>query len=271
MPPTVDETAALSLPTAPFNRRVEVLVAVIDAPDEAGLAVQLLEDRGWGIRPWEGSDPGSLGTGRRGLLVEVRLYGARFGAVQAAVAEIEDLARRRQVGIWVVDAALVEHGLDHDYRTVFHACPRDAGASRRLVSFRALIESVTTLRIVKQPGRPDTQAVADQLEHGALTGRPYDPARLQLRVPTGMEGRDAAPSSPDTNVPKWRIVLPLMSGLVLALSCGFSLAEFNGVYLTPPLILALTLPWPVGRALLGSRERRPVRTQLTWGAWLSRQ
>ncbi|MGW6057541.1 hypothetical protein [Streptomyces sp. NPDC055189] len=245
---------------------MEVLVAIIDAPDETGLAAQLLEGRGWTVRPWEAPNPESIGTGRRGLLVEVRLYGARFGAVQAAVGEIENLARRHQAGMWVVDAALIEHDLEHDYRTVFHARERDTDAPTRLFSLRAVLKSMTALRIVKQPGRPDVQAVADRLQHGALTGRPYDPERLRLHIPTGMEGRDTDASPPDQNPSKWRIVLPFMSGMILALACGYALTAFDGLRLLLPLLMAMALTWPVGRAILGTRVHRPVRVQLAWGA-----
>jgi hypothetical protein len=91
-----------SLPTEPFNRRVEVLLAVVDTPEETGLATQLLEQRGWAVRPWVGSDPAAIGAGRCGLLVEVRLFGARLGAVGAAVSEIEASHNgiRRACGWW---------------------------------------------------------------------------------------------------------------------------------------------------------------------------
>ncbi|WP_324799572.1 hypothetical protein SJX93_30810 [Streptomyces cyaneofuscatus] len=70
----------------------------MDRQDEKELAAQLLENRGWSVRPWHpeaehGSPEGRrgaaapLGPGRTGLFVEVRLHGARFGAVQTAVME----------------------------------------------------------------------------------------------------------------------------------------------------------------------------------------
>ncbi|MGW3419508.1 hypothetical protein [Streptomyces phaeochromogenes] len=256
-----------SLPTEPFNRRIEVLLAVVDTPEETGLATQLLEQRGWAVRPWFGSNPDAIGAGRCGLLVEVRLYGARFGAVRAAVSEIEALAQRHQAGMWVVDAVLVEHELTRDHRTVYQTREReDGGAARRSLSPRALRTALTTLRLVMRPGPPNVDLVAELLEQGALTGRPYDPQRHQLRVPAGMEGRDLNASQPATTTPTWVILLPLLSGLLLALTAGVGLATFDGFYLLLPAAMAPLLVWPVGRSLIGTGEQRPLRLQLAWGA-----
>ncbi|MFI9765820.1 hypothetical protein ACIHJG_02995 [Streptomyces sp. NPDC052415] len=196
-----------SLQTEPFNRRIEVLLAVVDTPEETALATALLEARGWAVRQWEGSDPSMIGTGRRGLLVEVRLYGARLGAVQAAVSEIERLARQRQAGMWVVDAVLIEHDLDRDHRTRYQVREQGADAAGRSFSLRALRRAWTSLRIVVRPGGPDLNVVTDRLEQGALTGRQFDPQRHQLRVPPGMEGRDTSVPQPDPPASAWRIAL----------------------------------------------------------------
>ncbi|MET9970995.1 hypothetical protein ABZZ80_35095 [Streptomyces sp. NPDC006356] len=255
-----------SLPTEPFNRRIEVLVAVVDTPDEIALATQLLEARGWSVRPWERSDPGAIGAGRRGLLVEVRLFGARLGAVQAAVSEIERIARSHQVGVWVVDAVLVEHELAHDHRTRYQVREQGAEASGRLFSLRAMRRAWTSLRIVVRPGRPDIDVVAEQLEQRGLTGRPFDPRRHELRVPPGMEGRDVRATRPAPPAPAWRIALPLVVGLFLALAAGFSLASFEGFLFLLPILVMSLLVWPLGRSIIGSGETRPLRLQLAWGA-----
>ncbi|MEU9465348.1 hypothetical protein AB0D78_01585 [Streptomyces avermitilis] len=254
-----------ALPTEPFNRRIEVLFAVVDTPEELGLATQLLEARGWAVRPWDGSDPDAIGAGRRGLLVEVRMYGARLGAVRAAVSEIERLARGHQAGMWVVDAVLVEHELDHDYRTQYQVRQQDDSAATRPFSPQAVRRALTSLRIVMRPGRPNLELVTERLEQGALTGRPFDPLRHQLRVPAGMEGRDAAAPQPDSTTPAWRIALPLLVGLVLALTAGFALASFEGFPLLMPILMIALLVWPIGRSIMGTRDQRPLRLQLAWG------
>lgn len=254
-----------SLPTEPFNRRIEVLLAVVDTPEETGLATQLLEGRGWDVRPWEGSDPDTIGTGRRGLLVEVRLYGARLGAVQAAVAEIQNLAQRHQAGMWVVDAVLIEHELTRDHRTRYQVRERDDGAATRPFSPRAARRALTTLRLVVRPGRPDVGLVAERLEQGALTGRPFDPQIHQLRVPVGMEGRDSTAPPPSGVTPPWLGALSVGVGLICALVAGFALSAFEGFTILLPILMVTLLAWPVGRSLLGTREHRPLKLQLAWG------
>jgi hypothetical protein len=255
-----------AIPTEPFNRRIEVLLAVVETPEETALATELLEARGWAVRQWEGSDPDIIGTGRRGLLVEVRLYGARLGAVQAAVSEIEHLARRHQAGMWVVDAVLIEHELDRDHRTRYQVREQDADAAGRSFSLRAFRHAWTSLRIVIRPGRPDLDVVTEQLEHGGLTGRQLDTQRHQLRVPPGWEGRDASGPQPEPPASAWRIALPVIGGLLLALASGFTLAAFKGISLLAPILVVMLLVWPVGRSIIGSGENRPLRLQLGWGA-----
>ncbi|NGO13408.1 hypothetical protein G5C60_38895 [Streptomyces sp. HC44] len=255
-----------SLPTEPFNRRIEVLLAVVDTPGETDLATQLLEAQGWAVRPWEGSDPDTIGAGRHGLLVEVRLYGARLGAVRAAVSEIERLAQRHQAGMWVVEAVLVEHELDCDHRTRYHVREQDDATATLPFSLRALRRSLTSLRIVIRPGRPNLDLVSERLEQGAFTGRPFDPRGHQLIAPTGMEGRDVDAPPRDTGTSAWRIALPLVAGLLLALTSGFALVAFEGFFLLLPIVVAGLLVWPVGRTVIGTGERRPLRLQLAWGA-----
>ena len=262
----------------PFNRRIEVLVAVVDSSDETSLAAQLLEGRGWSVRPWlprndTADASASLGPGRVGQLVEVRLHGARFGAVQAAVSEIENLARRHQAGMWVVDAFLIEHDLAHDYRSVFHAHRRlpetsassDSPSPRAWVAaLRTSLGAISTVRILKQTGRPSVEALEQRLERGTLTGRPHDPQVLQLRVPMGMEGRDpdAPPPSP---VSAWRLAGPVMAGLGVALACGFATATADGLFVLVPLLVACALVWPVGHEITNRREERPLAVTMVWG------
>lgn len=264
-------------PAEPFNRRIEVLVAVVDSPDETSLAAQLLEGRGWSVRPWrprdDNTDASVLGSGRVGLLVEVRLHGARFGAVQAAVSEIENLARRHQAGMWVLDAVLIEHDLAHDFRSVFHAHRRLPEASTPsgsrsprawIAALRTSLGLISTVRILKQTRRPSVEALEQRLEGGALTGRPYDPLNLQLRAPMGMQGRDPD-EPPPVPVSAWRLAGPVLTGLVLAVACGIAAAATNGLFMLVPLLVACALVWPVGHELTNRREEQPRAVTLAWG------
>ncbi|MET9373904.1 hypothetical protein ABZX98_07115 [Streptomyces sp. NPDC002992] len=263
------------LPVEPFDRRVEVLVAVVDSPEETGLSTQLLEGRGWPVRPWVPGDGEAdvLGSGRRGLLVEVRLYGARFRAVQAAVSEIEGLARRHQAGMWVTDAVLIEHELSVDRRTVRHAYrgrpePESGSAGRpglrsRLFAWRTLFGLVTSVRIIKQGGRQSEGEVAERLARGAFTRRPYDPGVLRLRTPLGLEGR--SPEDPPAESP-WPAALLLSAYFLAAVTCGYTAAVAENLLALVPILIACTLVWPVGLKLFPHRESRPLSVPLAVGS-----
>ncbi|MFE9906993.1 hypothetical protein [Streptomyces clavifer] len=266
------------MPTEPFNRRIEVLVAVVDSPDETSLAAQLLEGRGWSVRPRlprdDAADASPLGPGRVGLLVEVRLHGARFGAVQAAVSEIENLARRHQAGMWVVDAFLIEHDLAHDHRSVFHAHHRLREASAPsgtrsprawFAALRTSLGVISTVRILKLTGRPSIDALEQCLQRGTLTGRPYDPQDRQLRVPMGMEGRDPD-APPPTPVSTWRVAGPVLAGMGAAVTCGIAAAAADGLLVLMPLLVACALVWPVGREITDGREEQSLAVTMVWGA-----
>ncbi|MGW8359291.1 hypothetical protein ACWGK1_01775 [Streptomyces wedmorensis] len=208
--------------------------------------------------------------------MEVRLHGARFGAVQAAVSEIEGLARRHQAGMWVVDAALIEHELSVDRRAVLHAYRgrREAlsGSSEqpdfrsRVFAWRVLLGLVTTVRIVKQDGRPPIEDVAARLRRGALTRRPYDSEALQLHSPILAQGAD--PDAPPAHpvVPVWRVVLPLTAYLIAGIACGFAAAVAEGLIAVLPALIASALVWPVGREVTRRHTSRPLALQLVWGA-----
>ncbi|KOG25163.1 hypothetical protein ADK34_17925 [Streptomyces viridochromogenes] len=259
------DPAPSPLPVEPFNRRVELLVAVVDSPEESELSTQLLEGRGWSVRPWVPGDEeeDALGSGRRGLLVEVRLHGARFGAVQAAVSEIEWLARRHQAGMWVVDAALVEHELSVDHRTVLHAYRgrREALAGpsvrqdfrSRIFAWRELLGLVTSVRIIKQDGRPRVEAVAELLARGAFTRRPYDPGILHLRIPAGMEGRNPE-DAPAESFNLWPAALLLSAYTIAGVACGYVAALSEALLVLLPILIACALVWPVGTKLAPRRE-----------------
>ncbi|WP_240136196.1 hypothetical protein [Streptomyces sp. MUM 178J] len=262
------------MPLSPFNRRVDVLVAIADAPDEAALAIRLLEARGWSTRSWvqHGSDMSVLGTGQRGLLVEVRVYGARFGAVTAAVREIEKLAQGHQAGLWVVDAALVEHAVDQDHRSVYHVhakAPEASGLLNTVRRCRSRLGAATTLRVVKRPGRPNIAALSRRLEDGSFTGRSFNSSAMELRVPMGMAGRpqgsdeEAEPVADDQK--KWLSVLALLGTCLISLGSGFAAVFIDGPWLLVPVLVPFLLVWPVGRLVTGPREPR-MAPKLAWGA-----
>ena len=275
-PPAVPSASAgtdqeVPLLPRPFNRRVSILVAVVDSPSEVTLATQLLEGHDWPVSPWEGSDPAWLGAGRTGLLVEVRLHGAEFGAVQAAVSEIENLARQYRAGMWVVDAYLIDHDLEHDYRSGYQSYrtpPTGPGRRARMARWRETVGLVTTHRLVRRPGPPEIDLVAEHLAGGALTGHPHDPGTHSLRVPAGMTGRDLNSPRPLPQVPMWRLLMPVYGTVPVAFGAGIASVVLDGAWALLPLAVALGLVWPMGRLLTSSWERQHPAVQIASGAVL---
>ncbi|MEU4270801.1 hypothetical protein [Streptomyces sp. NPDC026092] len=209
------------------------------------------------------------------MLVEVRLHGARFRAVQAAASEIEELARRHQAGMWVVDAALIGHELSVDHRTVLHAYHRppeiEPDSSERpdlrsqLFIWRTLLGLVTSVRIVKLEGRPHVGAVADRLAHGAFTRRRYDSETLQLRIPVGMEGRNPEDPPAESRSP-WPAALLFSAWLLTGVACGYVAALSEGMLAMVPLLIACALVRPVGLQLFPHHESRPWSVPLAAGS-----
>ncbi|WP_030778290.1 hypothetical protein [Streptomyces sp. NRRL S-920] len=91
---------------ADFNRRVRLLVEVPDHPDELALAEELLVAEGCVVRAATAHEAARVGQRRAGLVVEVRLRGARRGARRAAVHRVERLAERRSLALWVRESTL---------------------------------------------------------------------------------------------------------------------------------------------------------------------
>ncbi|MFE1960583.1 hypothetical protein [Streptomyces sp. NPDC059479] len=241
-------------------------------PTEVALARQLLEGRGWPVTSWDGTDPAWLGDGRTGLEVEVRLHGAKFGAVQAATSEIEGLARRYRAGMWVVDADLVDHDLEHDYRSGYHSYrtpPTGPGLFAKLARGRETLGLVTTQRLVRRPGPPAIDIVAQRLANGALTGRPHDPNTYSIRVPAGMTGRDPAVPRPAPAVSLWRLLLPVFGAVMVAFGCGIATAVLSGAWALLPLAIAAGVAWPTGRGLTSPWEHQHLAIQIASGALLT--
>ncbi|MCD9901417.1 hypothetical protein LUR56_18745 [Streptomyces sp. MT29] len=133
-----------------------------------------------------------------------------------------------------------------------------------MAALRTTSGLITTVRILKQPGRPSVEDVAQRLERGTPTGRPYDAEALRLRIPMGMEGR-AADAPPPDPVSAWRPAGPLLAGLGVATACGFATAVLHGFQLLVPLIIVCGPIRPVGRQLTDRRQDRPPIVVVAWG------
>ncbi|WP_181449547.1 hypothetical protein [Streptomyces cyaneus] len=77
-------------PAPPRRRRVRMLVDVVDHPDEVAYVTALFEERGWAVRLAEGDEAAPGVAHRTTLVVEVRLHGARLGALRTATRGISN-------------------------------------------------------------------------------------------------------------------------------------------------------------------------------------
>ncbi|MEW2296201.1 hypothetical protein ABZ719_26490 [Streptomyces sp. NPDC006743] len=93
----------------PFDRRVLVLAEIADDPNETALAEELFTGRGWPVRPAAEHERAGCPPDRVARLVEVRLAGARDGAVERALSAIDHLAVAASLRMWARDAVLLEH------------------------------------------------------------------------------------------------------------------------------------------------------------------
>ncbi|MBY8881044.1 hypothetical protein [Actinacidiphila acidipaludis] len=93
----------------PFDRRVMILVEIADDPNETALAAELFAHRGWPVRPAEEPERAGCPPERVARVVEVRLTGAREGAVERALGLVDGLAVAASLNMWARDAVLLEH------------------------------------------------------------------------------------------------------------------------------------------------------------------
>ncbi|GAA1708369.1 hypothetical protein [Streptomyces yatensis] len=93
----------------PFDRRVVILLEIADDPNEIALAEELFDHRGWPARPAEEPERVGCPPERVARVVEVRLTGAREGAVERALGLVDRLAVAASLNMWARDAVLLEH------------------------------------------------------------------------------------------------------------------------------------------------------------------
>ncbi|MES5821195.1 hypothetical protein [Streptomyces sp. RG80] len=242
-------------PAPPRRRRVRMLVDVVDQPDEVAYVSALFEERGWAVRPAEPTESAPAVANRVSLLVEVRLHGARLGALRTATAEVERLARQAELGAWVRDAALVEH-------------PRPATTTynvhRVLPAWGALLTWLGVAdeqRAVTVPAGPGSEGDArTELAARTLGGRAFDPQAHGVRVPGHSDARPPLDETPHERRVRWTWVTAGAVGIVLAVGCGMYAVWTDGWWKLLPLLLSTAGALPLGRMAKETRDReRPVQ------------
>jgi hypothetical protein len=238
-----------------------MLVDVVDQPDEVAYVTSLFEERGWAVRPAEPAEAAPAVANRVSLVVEVRLHGARLGALRTATAEVERLARQAELGAWLRDAALVEHPRPATTTYNVHRVLPSWGGVLTWLGFADEQRAVTV------PAGPESeQGARTELTARTLGGRPFDPAAHGLRVPGHS---DANPPRDETSQER-RVRLAWVTagatGIALAMVCGVSVMSVDGWWKVLPALLSTAGALPLGRMAKETRDRgRAVQ----WAAGLA--
>ncbi|MDC0766219.1 hypothetical protein [Streptomyces sp. HD] len=241
---------AAGAPAPPGRRRVRMLVDVADHPDEVAYVTALFEARGWAVRPAQDAEAAPGVPHRSTFVVEVRLHGARLGALRTATLEVERLARQAELGAWVRDAALVEH--ERPARTTYTVHRALPTLGRLWIWLGGADEQ----RAMTVPAGPRSQEeAAAELAARPLGGRPFDPEAHGLRVP----GHSDADPPRDETPHERRVRLVWLSagvaGVVLAVVCGMYVVWADGAWKLLPALLSPAGALPLGRTLKETRAR----------------
>ncbi|MFI0942478.1 hypothetical protein [Streptomyces sp. NPDC021020] len=235
VPPVVTGPSG-PLSQGPFNRRVLMLVDVVDQAHHRELAQQLLEERGWPVRRAAAEEQLATAAGDVVLVVEARLYGAERGAVQAAVRHVERLAASNKVGMWVQQAALVRQ--PHRNQPVYriHRSPT-YGSTRvqRLTSWWVRNGFPKLEGMLSVPGRAMSATAEAALATRTLGDERYSPGTHVIRVPLGGRG---VTRFPDETARRHKTV---EQSVLFGLAALALLVAGMAAYAAPPPWKALTL------------------------------
>ncbi|MER7575304.1 hypothetical protein [Streptomyces sp. NPDC126514] len=245
-------------PAPPCRRRVRMLVDVVDQADEVAYVTALFEERGWAVRPAEGGEAAPAVAHRTTLVVEVRLHGARLGALRTATMEVERLTRQAELGAWIRDAALVEH--ERPARTTYYLHRALPTLGRVWIWLGGADEQ----RAVTVPAGPRSREAAEaELAARALGGRPFDPAAHALRVPGHSDADPPRDETPHERRVRLVWLGAAVAGLLLAIVCGMYVVWAEGAWKLLPALLSPAGALPLGRT---AKETRARGRRVQWAA-----
>ncbi|MFG1669046.1 hypothetical protein [Streptomyces sp. Y7] len=237
-------------PAPPRRRRVRMLVDVVAHEDEVTYATALFEERGWTVRAAREDEAAASAAHRTTLVVEVRLHGARLGALRTATLAVERLAQQAELGAWVRDAALVEH--ERPARTTYAVHRALPTLGRLWIRLGGADEQ----RAVTVPAGPRSrEAAATELAARTLGGRSYDPEAHGLRVPGHSDPDPPRDESPHERRVRLVWLTAGAAGLVLAIVCGMYVVWADGAWKVLPALLSTAGALPLGRTLKETRAR----------------
>lgn len=266
----------------PFNRRIKLLVEILDERDEIGLAVQLFQDQGWLVRPATPEDHPTTRPAFTALVVEVRLRGARWRARSAAYDQARSLVEEKKLAAWVRDTALIQPEWPRTFVT-YHAhrtTPDGVGRlTRWLLRHWQAAGGTDTGRTLVLPGTPPPEEARAELAQRPLGGLTFDPATQDARPALGPR-RPARTPPPDpdddsngTPGPARLFSTALLVGVAVGLvllqvAGGWAAWALPGGWRALGLAPAAVFCWPIG-AWVTSNTRPPFLLRLAVGAVLT--
>ncbi|WP_141747471.1 hypothetical protein [Streptomyces nanshensis] len=265
----MEEETAGTVPLPYFNRRIKLLVEVLDQPDEIVLATQLLRERGWAVRQATPADSPSARSGFTALIVEVRLRGARLGACRHARSQVRSLIEQRKLAAWVRDASIVEPDLPR-VSTTYHVhrrTPPGAGGLKRWVLKHWEASGGADIqRALVLPGPSDSQKARAEFAQRTLGGPPFDAEIHDVRLGAAPkeEAADVAGRTGGLQTRNSREVATFLGLVVVLLGSGIAIHATESPWALFGLIPAAGLCWRLG-AWATSNEPRPVLFRLAIG------
>ncbi|WP_107099141.1 hypothetical protein [Streptomyces kanamyceticus] len=238
-----------------------------DHPDELALAEELLVAEGCVVRAATAPEAARVGPRRAGLVVEVRLRGARRGARKAAVHRVERLAARRSLALWVRESTLCTP--PRERRTPYHVrlAPPTQGsaAARRVLRLARHLTGAHDQRAVSLPGPPDRAAAVAELTASRFGDRLFDASSEEVHGPPdpptqpGDAPRILDPTTASGLLSLCLSVAALCAGALVCLTLGGALQRLDTPWrwtaLLPGLALGDALGWFLAERHL-SRPRR---------------
>ncbi|MEV4926292.1 hypothetical protein [Streptomyces roseoverticillatus] len=236
----------------PFNRRVLLLTEVIDDPVEMAAAKDLAAAEGWIVHEPTEDEAARVEPRRRALKIEVRLRGARHGAVKEAVRRVERLAERARLGLWVRDSVLLTPPRESriPYWVRLAQPTEGTRTAQRVLRVARRLDGSHDQRVLSLPGPQRFDVAVDELSASRLGGHVFDPAVEVVRRPPASAGDGTVPSL-DPSHPNDFLKLCLQTALFLGsmLGCllgGGAIYSLESPWRWSALPLALALAVPLG-------------------------
>ncbi|MDQ1020145.1 hypothetical protein [Streptomyces afghaniensis] len=253
----------------PFNRRVHVVAAVLDRPEELDLLHQVCEAMGWPIRePLAEETAVTIGANWTLRVIEVRIRGVRETAVEQAVSTLDTLAQNAELSLYCRDATLVERV--HQPQIEWHLRGRRGTVSRRIRHALHMAARTGehdphagTVRLVRVPTELDEprprrlartrRAARAEFAHHSLPLRRLDPEIHEVGIPSASRG--------------WHVLAFLALVFTGTVICLLGAGLWPAIGADSPRVgaplIVLTGSYLLGGTLLAVR-RTPTHRALPW-------